>query len=835
MKRILNKNGPNKKAQRLGFLTFDLIFGLNVIVFGHATVIKATTVNNGSEIVSDGTSLVSDTPIANNTIMPLAASIVSSGTFGSCDWDVDSNGVLTIHAGILGVGVGNWVTAANSITSVVVDPGVIANADSSYLFSDLNKAVTMDVNNLNTSNVKNFSGMFSFKATSNDTSSVLTDISGLDKFDTTNATNMSSMFAYADHLTSLDISSFKTLNVTTFNNMFFRTKALSSLDVSKMDTSEATNTSAMFGASGADIVGLKNFDMAKVTNMSSMFASSTLVNTNDIKDWDVGNVTNMGNLFNVATKLTSVDLTNWNVSNVKDMTSMFGGCSKLIQLDGLESWDVGNVTNMTSMFSNDISLTEITGLKDWNILKVQNMSSIFSSCSSLRNLDLSGWNTENVTDMSSMFSNTKSLNEDGLKGLDKFNTSKVTRMYGMFQGSAFTTLDLSNFDTSSVTDMGSMFASTSSLTNLIGNFDTSKVTNMAGMFGRLGATNLDNLNIADWDTSKVTNFSNMFWQTHFKEILFTKNWDISSATDFSTMFSATSTLTKVELADWDVSNGTNFYRMFVSDSGLKDFDTSKWHVSNKAKDIGEMFLSVPLKKLDLSNWDLTGVTSSNAFLGSNTAIWKLTLGPKAVLKSNMGLIQVRSGMPIENTGYTSISDAWQLVDTANGGTDHNPLGSTLLTTDKLVEQYASPQNETKTYVWQQQPYVSLSLTVPDIDFGRVYSFSGVIKRKDSDFKATVVNNNYPEGNYKTSLTVAMERPMTSSKGDILDNALLFRNNKVDTYLTNQPTDIYNGTFANGTTDINWSENQGLLLDMHGQVIPSGIYQTTLDWELTNSI
>ena len=66
--------------------------------------------------------------------------------------------------------------------------------------------------------------------------------------------------------------------------------------------------------------------------------------------------------------------------------------------------------------------------------------------------------------------------------------NSVTNMYGMFEGSQATTLDLSSFDTSNVTNMGDMFQSSQATTLDLSSFNTSKVTNMGNMFGISQAT-----------------------------------------------------------------------------------------------------------------------------------------------------------------------------------------------------------------------------------------------------------------------------------------------------------------------------------------------------------
>ena len=65
-------------------------------------------------------------------------------------------------------------------------------------------------------------------------------------FDTSNVTDMSSMFDGCESLQKLDVSNFDTSNVTDMYGMFYNCSSLQELDVSNFDTSNVTDMSAMF-------------------------------------------------------------------------------------------------------------------------------------------------------------------------------------------------------------------------------------------------------------------------------------------------------------------------------------------------------------------------------------------------------------------------------------------------------------------------------------------------------------------------------------------------------------------------------------------------------------
>jgi len=141
-------------------------------------------------------------------------------------------------------------------------------------------------------------------------SNVMT-IEGLELFDTSNATNMSSMFANSTSLTAIDLSMWNTSQVIDMNMMFAVTHNLVKLDVSNWDTSQVTNMSWMFAG---DVLGAHSL--------------STL----DVSSWDTSQVTNMSGMFWAARSLTDLNVSNWDTSQVTDMSWMFSGTISLREL-----------------------------------------------------------------------------------------------------------------------------------------------------------------------------------------------------------------------------------------------------------------------------------------------------------------------------------------------------------------------------------------------------------------------------------------------------------------------------------------------------------------------
>jgi len=222
-------------------------------------------------------------------------------------------------------------------------------------------------------------------------------------------------------------------------------------------------------------------------------------------------------------------------------------------------------------------------------------------------------------------------------------------------------------------------------------------------------------------------------------------------------------------------------------------------------------------------------------------LWKLTLGPKSVLKSNVALPAVTLGTVIDDPttteSYQAITDRWQAVDSSSGGTDHYPVGS-LYSTGELVSRYSVINQPIETYVWQQQKKVDMKMTVPDIDFGTTSNASGLVRRK-TDFAIDVTNNNYPTDAVPSDLSVSMDAPLTDETDNTktLNDVLVFKDkSNNESILSSEDTKIYSGDIANGSNTISWDNDHGILLNMNNDRYASnGHYSTTLKWTLTNSL
>lgn len=104
------------------------------------------------------------------------------------------------------------------VQSIVVEKGVIASSDASYLFALFENCKTMDVKNLDTSQVTNMAQMFD-----NCSSVTELDLSG---WNTSQVTDMRWMFWNCKSLTMLNASSWNILKIEDAFKMFYNCKQL---------------------------------------------------------------------------------------------------------------------------------------------------------------------------------------------------------------------------------------------------------------------------------------------------------------------------------------------------------------------------------------------------------------------------------------------------------------------------------------------------------------------------------------------------------------------------------------------------------------------------------
>ena len=179
----------------------------------------------------------------------------------------------------------------------------------------------------------------------------LKTIEGIENLNTSEVTNMLSMFWNCSSLASLDLSHFDTRKVERMNQLFFGCSSLMDLDLSSFNTSKVTKMYAMFyGCSSLESLDLSNFDMSNVTDMSHMFYNCSSLKSLNLSNVNTSNVTDIGQMFNSCSSLESLDLSYFDTSNVTDMNAMFWECSNLKAIYLGEKFSTAKATSYNQVF-----------------------------------------------------------------------------------------------------------------------------------------------------------------------------------------------------------------------------------------------------------------------------------------------------------------------------------------------------------------------------------------------------------------------------------------------------------------------------------------------------
>lgn len=199
-------------------------------------------------------------------------------------WDVSDNNNNSIIAWYE-----NSDTEGMYKVTIGQNAGVIANNDSSYLFSNLENLKTINFNNFNARFVTNMSYMFNNIGVLSDSINLI----GIESLDTSGVTNMSHMFA---GINKIDLN----------------------FDFSSWNTSNLENSSYMFNNSTLSTINLSNWDINKVLNMDNMFDTSSFQSLR-LEKWEIPNSTKNQMLNNISLNseiyVNNENLKDWIITN----------------------------------------------------------------------------------------------------------------------------------------------------------------------------------------------------------------------------------------------------------------------------------------------------------------------------------------------------------------------------------------------------------------------------------------------------------------------------------------------------------------------------------------
>ena len=142
------------------------------------------------------------------------------------------------------------------------------------------------------------------------------------------------------------------------SNLFAGSSNLKSISIdSNIDTTNITNMESMFsGCSKLTTVEMPNFATNNVTNMKSLFTNCPLLKNIDLSNWDTSNVQNMYQMFMKCDTLVNLDLSMFDTRNVINMVNMFRWCYDVESITVSNNFVTSNVSESDSMFLGDTKL-----------------------------------------------------------------------------------------------------------------------------------------------------------------------------------------------------------------------------------------------------------------------------------------------------------------------------------------------------------------------------------------------------------------------------------------------------------------------------------------------
>ena len=502
-------------------------------------------------------------------------------------------------------------------------------------------------------------------------------------FDTSNVTDMTSMFINCLSLTSLDVTSFNTSNVTNMNGMFYNCSSLTSLNVSSFNTSNVTdNMSYMFyGCPKLTSLNVSSFNTSKVTGMGFMFYGCSALTSLDLSNFDTSIVEDMHWMFANCSSLTSLNVSNFDTSKITDMEGMFSQCYDLTSLD-LSSFDMSAVTRTTNILYRCSALTTIqtpkaigstavdlptpkTNYSWFDQANTNNAYTQITSACTNKTLVLhenySYLRTDWQTALINKNANFKQANIKTIQfvksvpsgsGYTQVSVGAITSagttayVSGTAGASDITAYikanssDSTKYDIifySPVTiyapiDSSYLFSNSTTanrLTNLTSisftNFNTSKVTTVQRMFYYCSA--LTTLNLSNFNTSNVTNMHQTFYYcSELTGITLGNNFKTSNVTTMRCLFGYCSKLSSIDVSSFDTSKVTDMGYMFQACSTLKSIIVSNFVTTNVVDFQGMFSGCTSLTTLDVSNFNTSSATKMQYMFSDCSGLTTLSLG-----------------------------------------------------------------------------------------------------------------------------------------------------------------------------------------------------------------
>ena len=144
---------------------------------------------------------------------------------------------------------------------------------------------------------------------------------------------MDYMFYNCRSLLSVNLNNLDTSNATSMRGLFHNCYNLTDIELSRLDTSQVTDMIEVFNnCYNLKEVSLSGLNTSKVTNMSGIFNYCDKLKKVDLSHLDLSNVTNMNQAFYRCEAIKEIDLSSSDMSNLTYTMSMFDFCRELTTL-----------------------------------------------------------------------------------------------------------------------------------------------------------------------------------------------------------------------------------------------------------------------------------------------------------------------------------------------------------------------------------------------------------------------------------------------------------------------------------------------------------------------
>ncbi len=459
---------------------------------------------------------------------------------------------------------------------------------------------------IDVSNIGNFVELFM--------DSTRRDFGGIEKWDTSNVTDMEACFYNAKHFNE-DISSWNVAKCKNFKAMFYDAISFNK-PLNAWNVSCARDMGGMFYGAEKFNQPLDSWDISKVENMSGMFEYAESFNQ-DLNAWGdkVQSNARVLQMFQSTRIAQEKNYPKWFRSQDENGIYKPRGKYFLKELISdlsvkLSDIDTSLITNMGHMFERDWAAArkDLGDIANWNVSNVTIMDSMFQYAKSF-NVDLSKWDTRNVEYMGDMFKNAESFNSD----ISNWNVSKVEDMEEMFRDAKSFKQDLSKWNLNPdllFNNNGTYKMFENCPTQMLEIWREKWKESLVKHNGKFQPQTkqelrylckFESVHLGDIDTSLITDMSQIFVGSQRKDFSGIESWDTSNVADMGSMFSEAEYFNH-NINDWNVSHVKNMGYMFEEARRFNQ-PLDKWNVS-QVENINSMFKDCNDFDQNLDSWKL---------------------------------------------------------------------------------------------------------------------------------------------------------------------------------------------------------------------------------------